>query len=115
MADLVRETLSGAPLQPAPIPRDWIERGDPQARLAILAHSDDCTTTTIHWECTAGRFIWRYDVDETLYFLEGEALISVAGQPARRYGAGDVVHFSRGAVASWTVESYVRKVAFCRR
>jgi uncharacterized cupin superfamily protein len=85
-------------LAPAPIEPSWIEAGDPQAKLAILAYSDDCATTTILWECSAGRFTWRYNVDETLYFLDG-----------------DTVHFSRGAVATWEIDTFVRKVAFCRK
>jgi uncharacterized cupin superfamily protein len=98
----------------APINPDWIEAGNPQARIAILAYSDDRAASTILWECTAGRFTWRYSIDETIYFLDGEVVISVDGKPARRYGAGDSIHFARGAVATWEVETYVRKVAFCR-
>jgi uncharacterized cupin superfamily protein len=110
----VRDRLKGAPLVSAPINPHWIERGDPQARLAILAYSDDRATSTVLWECTAGKFTWRYNVDETIYFLDGEVTISVDGNPPRRYGAGDAIHFSRGAAATWEVETFVRKVAFCR-
>jgi hypothetical protein len=110
----VRDRMSGATLTPAPINKAWIEAGDPRASLAILAYSDDCATSTILWECTAGKFTWRYNIDETIYFLDGEVRISVAGQPAKRYGAGDSIHFSRGAVATWEVETFIRKVAFCR-
>jgi hypothetical protein len=28
--------------------------------------------------------------------------------------SGDTIHFSRGAVAIWTVDAHVRKIAFCR-
>ncbi len=111
---LMRDKMNGAQLTPAPIKKEWIEGGDPQARLAILAYSDDRATSTILWECSAGRFTWRYNCDETIYFLDGEVSISVAGGPARTYGAGDTVHFSRGAVATWQVTGFIRKVAFCR-
>ena len=110
----VRDKMKGAPLAPAPINPQWIEGGDPRASLAILAYSDDRATSTMLWECTAGRFTWRYHCDETIYFLDGEVMISVGGRPARRYGAGDTLHFSRGAVATWEVKSFIRKVAFCR-
>jgi hypothetical protein len=110
----VRDQMSGAALISAPINRDWIEGGDPRASLAILAYSDDRATSTILWECTAGKFTWRYAIDETIYFLDGEVMISVGGQPAKRYGAGDSIHFSRGAVATWEVQTFIRKVAFCR-
>lgn len=111
---LMRERMKGAPMTPAPIKKEWIERGDPQASLAILAYSDDRTTSTVLWECTAGRFTWRYQGDETIYFLDGEVTISIDGQPARRFGPGDAIHFSRGAVATWDVKTFIRKVAFCR-
>ena len=34
---------------------------------------------------------------------------------ARRFGPGDVIFFPAGSTATWDVESYVRKVAFCRK
>ncbi len=112
--ELVRDKMNGAQMTPAPIKKEWIEGGDPQASLAILAYSDDRVTSTILWECTAGLFTWRYSFDETIYFLDGEVVISVEGRPARRYGAGNSIHFSRGAVATWEVKGFIRKVAFCR-
>ena len=33
----------------------------------------------------------------------------------KTYGAGDTVHFSRGAVATWEIDTFIRKVAFCRK
>ena len=110
----VRDRMKDATLVEAPINKDWIESGDPRASLAILAYSDDRATSTILWECTAGKFTWRYAIDETIYFLDGEVMISVGGKPAKSYGAGDSIHFSRGAVATWEVQSFIRKVAFCR-
>ncbi len=29
-------------------------------------------------------------------------------------GAGDIIYFPKGSHAEWTVERYVRKLAFCR-
>ena len=110
----VRDRMNGATLTAAPINKDWIEGGDPKASLAILAYSDDRATSTILWQCSAGKFTWRYAIDETIYFLDGEVMISVGGKPAKRYGAGDSIHFSRGAVATWEIETFIRKVAFCR-
>jgi uncharacterized protein len=114
LGNFARDKMKGAPMIAAPINKDWIDEGDPRASLAILAYSDDRATSTILWECTAGKFTWRYSIDETIYFLDGEVLISVAGQPARLYGAGDSIHFSRGAVATWEIKTFIRKVAFCR-
>jgi uncharacterized protein len=102
--------LSAAPIDPS-----WIEAGDPEARCAILAVSPDRGAWTVLWECTSGRFTWRYDIEETAHFLGGSVLISAPGAAARRYGAGDTIHFPRGAVATWEVEGIIRKLAFCRR
>jgi uncharacterized cupin superfamily protein len=112
---LMRDRAKGAILAPAPIEPSWIEAGDPQAKLAILAYSDDCATTTILWECSAGRFTWLYNVDETLYFLDGGVRIRIGDGAWKTYGAGDTVHFSRGAVATWEIDTFIRKVAFCRK
>lgn len=112
---LMRDRPKGAILTAAPIEPSWIEAGDPQARLAILAYSDDRVTTTILWECSAGRFTWRYNIDETIYFLDGGVRIRIADGAWKSYSAGDTVHFSRGAVATWEIDDFIRKVAFCRK
>jgi uncharacterized cupin superfamily protein len=111
---LVRGAAQGIPLRSAPINPAWIESGSPEASCAILAKADDRGANAILWACTAGKFTWRYDCDETLYILEGGATIAAPGEPARHLGPGDTLHFSRGAVATWTIETHVRKIAFCR-
>ena len=107
--------LQNATLIPSPINPNWIEEGDPRATAALLATSVDGSTATFLWECTAGKFIWRYGGDETLHFLEGTVVISSEGVPPRRFGPGDTVHFTRGSSATWVVHDRVRKIAFCRR
>ena len=112
---LMRDRAKGAALAAAPIEPSWIEAGDPQAKLAILAFSDDRATTTILWECSAGRFTWRYNIDETIHFLDGDVRIRIGEGAWKTYSAGDTVHFSRGAVATWEIDNFIRKVAFCRK
>ena len=85
------------------------------ARNATLARSRDTTSCTLVWDCTAGSFDWFYNVDETIYVLEGSVVLSQDRGPARRIGPGDVVFFPAGSSARWQVESYVRKLAFFRR
>lgn len=104
---------SDLPLQPAPIPDDWIHEGRPQARNRVISKSADGAAFTLLWECTAGVFTWRYDYDETLHIQEGEALLSDAGGE-RRIGPGDVIFFPAGARVTWRVDRYIRKVAFFR-
>jgi len=111
---LLRGTPKSAPFLQSPIEPSWIEAGDPRARCAILAVTDDRLAMTVHWDCTAGRFTWRYNMDETIYILEGGCTLKQPGLPELRLGPGDSAHFSRGAAVTWTVDSYVRKLGFCK-
>jgi uncharacterized cupin superfamily protein len=101
-------------LNPSPIYPDWILEGKPVARNQVLSRSEDGTATTFLWDCTAGRFNWHYDVDETLYVIEGGVVVKDdAG--TRILSVGDTIFFPAGARAEWNVENYVRKIAFCRK
>jgi hypothetical protein len=104
---------SDLPLEPAPIHPDWIHEGAPQARNRIVSKSRDGAALTLLWECTAGVFTWRYDCDETIHVIEGEASLCDGGKE-RRIAAGDVVFFPAGARVTWRVDRYIRKVAFFR-
>lgn len=107
-------SVADLPLKAAPINPDWVLAGAPAARNRELSHSADWGAWTMVWDCTGGRFEWRYDIDETVHFIAGSVTISVDGGPARLYGAGDVLFFPCGCRAVWEVHDYVRKVAFCR-
>ena len=102
-------------LKPAPITPAWILDGNPQARNRELSHSADWGAWTMVWDCTAGKFEWHYDIDETVHFIEGSVTIEADGMPARVFGPGDVIFFAAGSKATWEIESYIRKVAFCRK
>lgn len=102
-------------LSPSPINPDWILEGRPLARNRILSRSADETACTIVWECSKGKFSWYYDFDETIQFLEGSVTIEDGHGPARTLGPGDVVFFPAGSHAIWTVDRYIRKIAFCRK
>lgn len=102
-------------LRPAPINPDWVIDGNPSANNAELFRSDDGLSSTVLWECSPGRFIWIYDTEETIHILEGSIVLDDGINPARRYGAGDVVFFPAGAKVQWTVEQRVRKLAYFRR
>ena len=104
-----------APLQPAPINADWIIDGAPIARNALLSLSDDKDAFTLMWDCTAGQFEWRYSIDETVYILEGSVIVEDEAGARHRLETGATAFFPAGSRAIWRVESYVRKVAFCRR
>ena len=113
--DTIVHSNPNVPLLSSPINPAWILEGDPIARNAVLSRSDDATACTIVWDCTAGKFNWHYDFDETLHILEGSVIDSSPNTPPKRLEAGDLAFFPAGTTAHWHVETYIRKVAFCRR
>jgi uncharacterized cupin superfamily protein len=102
-------TLGAAGINP-----NWILEGNPIARNKLLSQSADGTASSYIWDCTAGRFNWFYDVDETIYVIEGGVVVKDVAGVARRLSAGDTIFFPAGTRAEWHVEDYIRKVAFCR-
>jgi uncharacterized cupin superfamily protein len=100
-------------MRPAPIDPQWVVEGSPMARVGALSRSADGLSWTDVWDCTAGRFVWRYDVDETVHILQGGAHVVDANGTHWELRPGDVVSFRVGTQAQWHVPHYVRKVAFC--
>lgn len=97
-----------------PINAEWILEGTPIARSAIISRNADGGAYTVIWECTSGRFNWFYRDDETIYVLEGSVLLSSESGEGHRLGPGNTAHFPAGSLAVWSVDFYVRKVAFYR-
>jgi uncharacterized cupin superfamily protein len=102
-------------LTPRPIEPSWIIEGRPDARWCVLSQSADGLASTMVWHCTAGKFNWYYDFDETILILEGSIVLENDTMPPTRYGPGDVIFFKDGAHARWHIESHVKKLAFCRK
>ena len=98
-----------------PIASSWIIEGSPQASSCELSKSADGLASTIVWHCTAGKFNWYYDFDETIMILEGGIVLESDTMKPMRYGPGDVIFFKDGAHARWHIESHVKKLAFCRK
>ena len=98
----------------SPIRREWILEGNPIARKKNLSSSADGTASTFVWDCTAGRFNWHYQVDETICVLEGAVTITDLAGGARTLEVGDTAFFPAGSNAEWRVDGYVRKIAFLR-
>jgi uncharacterized protein len=101
-------------LMSAPIPAEWVISGSPKARNAVLARSADRTALTMLWDCSAGRFRWRYDQDETIHIIEGSATLRLDDGRVEELRPGVVVFFPAGRTAVWEVHSYVRKLAVFR-
>jgi len=95
-----------------PINRDWVVDGTPEARGCPIFETSDQNANVHEWQCTRGRFMWHYAVDEIVYIVEGEARIKdVATGISTNIIAGTSVLFQRGSSAEWTVDRYVRKIA----
>jgi uncharacterized cupin superfamily protein len=103
-----------ADLKPCPIEPSWVLEGNPISRNFTLSSSPDGTSSTVLWDCTAGRFNWFYEFDESLHILEGSVVIQDESGGLHSLSAGDTIFFPLGAHAVWTVDTYVRKIAFCR-
>ena len=70
-------------LTPRPIEPSWILEGKPEATWCILSQSADGLATTMVWHCTAGKFDWFYDFDETVLILDGAIVLESDGLPRR--------------------------------
>jgi len=111
---IVITTPATSDLKPAPVVPDWVLHGTPETRSRELARSHDRTSHAVVWDCTAGRFNWHYNKDETLVVLTGEAFITNEKGEERLIGPGDVVFFPAGTSSRWHVPKYIKKVAFLR-
>ena len=113
-ANGIKFSTGSIELNSGPIHSAWVIEGNPISKNKLLSFSADGTASTMMWDCTAGRFNWYYDVDETLYVIEGAAIIKDSSGVAHHLGVGDTAYFPAGSRAEWHVERYVRKIAFCR-
>ena len=102
-------TLGAAAINP-----EWILEGNPEARNKFLFSSADGTATAWLWDCTAGKFNWFYDIDETVYLIEGSVMIKDHAAGVCQVDAGQTIFFPAGSSAEWTVPNYVRKFAILR-
>ena len=99
-------------LSPVPIVEAWILEGTPEARGKVLSCSTDEMAFTVMWDCTAGRFNWFYDIDETVVIMEGSVTVRDAAGHSTTLKPSDTFFFPAGTQFHWTVPRYVRKVAF---
>lgn len=112
---LVAGALDNQPMRPAPIEPSWILNGTPTARFAEHSHGADDAAITGVWDCTAGEFRWHFGWDETVLILEGEVLVTADDGTERVLRAGDVAYFAAGSWYTWRIDTYLKKLAFCRK
>jgi hypothetical protein len=104
----------GVRLEGAPISPKWILAGAPQAHATTVSKSRDRTTSVMVWECTAGEFVWHYQMDETVVVLSGEAFVTDERGEERRLAEGHVAVFPGGSSSRWRITEPLRKVAVLR-
>lgn len=112
---LVAAEAFGLELKDAPIEPAWILAGAPRARIAEHSRSADEAAVTAVWDCTEGQFRWYFGWDETVIILEGEVHVTAEDGTERVLKAGDIAYFKGKTWATWTVETYVKKIAFVRK
>jgi len=111
---IVIASAAAVAFEAAPVTPDRVRDGMPETHSKELARSLDRTSHVMVWDCSAGRFTWDYNKDETLVVLAGEAFITDEKGDEHRIGAGDVVFFPAGTSSRWHVPNYIKKVAFLR-
>jgi uncharacterized cupin superfamily protein len=98
-----------APLEPMLVDPSWIIEGKPAFRAGSYAQSPDKLTSAGMWECDGpAKFRWEYSVDESLYVLEGGAILEYGGEK-HTLGPGSGAFFPAGSTVVWTVSQRVRK------
>ena len=106
--------LDDEELTAAPIPEHWVLEGRPAARAKGLASSADGLSNAALWDCTAGRFEWRFGADETVHILEGSVIVTCPSGETTTLETGDVAFFPAGITSVWEVPHYVKKLAVLR-
>ena len=112
-ANVMQFGASELKLNLSPIRSNWVLEGNPVARNQLLSVSADGAARSYIWDCTAGRFNWFYEAEESIYVIEGGVTLKDAGG-VRRVGEGDTLVFAPGARVEWHVEHYIRKFALIR-
>lgn len=112
---LIAASLDNLEMAPAPIEPSWVIAGKPEARLSLHSRAYDEQATTAIWDCTAGTFRWYFGWDETVMILDGEVHVTGEDGSERTLKAGDIAYFPGKSWATWHIDSYVRKIAFCRK
>lgn len=100
--------------RPGGLPGEWITEGNPVTRAVPFLSSADGRFYSGLWDSQAGRFSYRYFVDEIVHILEGEVHIRDEAGRETTLRAGDVAHFAKGSVLHWHVPQYVKKLAVSR-
>ena len=80
------------------------ERKPSPAKLEVLGVYNWPT-----WEKDVSEFPWKYDREETCYFLAGKVIVTPDGGEPETFGRGDLVTFPAGMSCTWQILSLVEK------
>jgi uncharacterized cupin superfamily protein len=83
--------------------------GLPATRAKERAQTMDGLLRSGVWESGSGRQTFKFEFDEWVHILEGEAHVTAAGE-TRSLREGDVALFRAGLEMTWEIPEYVRKV-----
>ncbi len=81
-----------------------IEKGVDEGRLDALGVRAWPT-----WSAEESEFPWRYDDQETCYFLAGDVVVTPEDGDPVEMGKGDLVTFPQGMSCTWKIRSKVLK------
>jgi uncharacterized protein len=107
-ARVVKLSIPGAPVEPAPIPAEDVVSGTPEASWTLLWRNPEGTLFNGVWHCTPGAFYLDH-ADETVAFVEGRATVTPEGGEPVELSAGDTGFFPAGTRVLWEVHEPVRK------
>jgi uncharacterized cupin superfamily protein len=92
-------------------PNGLREQGIPDGATHTLprVHTLDGAISSGEWDSGPAQHVIKFDFDEWVHVLEGEAHVTVQGV-TRTIRAGDVALFRAGLSMTWDVPRYIRKV-----
>lgn len=107
--DVVKDSVTEARLQPAPIDPANVVAGDPKGATTVLRQSDDKTLQNGVWECTPGTFYLPHNYEETVTVVKGRVTVTPEGGEPTELGPGDTAFFPAGTRVLWEVHETLRK------
>lgn len=97
------------PVKPFEVDPSWVKEGKPNFRAAEFFKSHDGKTSSGIFECDGPSvFEWHYQLDESIYVLEGGVDIEYQGKKFS-LKPGESAFFRAGTTALWHVPKGIRK------